>query len=91
MFDLNKYDNSNDQSYNNSNDNSNEFIAKRQRMIKWFGDARPLIIKECESLEEYLKRSPNGKAAGPFREKLEGWSKMLNGMDIITRKYSKGN
>lgn len=90
MFDPNKYDN-NDTSNGVSNDKANKFIARRANLIKNLENSKSLIIKECESLESYLHKTPEGNAANPFREKLGGWSKILNGIDIISRMYSNSH
>ena len=88
MFDPNKYDNNDSDKGVVVNDNANEFIAQRARLIKNLENSKSLIIKECESLERYLHRTPEGNAANPFREKLGGWSKILNGIDVISKMYS---
>jgi hypothetical protein len=82
MFDPNKYDNTNSQDKKSGN-----FMDKRTQIIKYLSDLSPVIIKECEMLESYIKNNPESKAVGPFSEKLDGWSRILNGLNILKDKY----
>ena len=82
MFDPNKYDNTNSQDKKSEN-----FMDKRTQIIKYLSDLSPIIIKECEMLESYIKNNPESKAVGPFNEKLDGWSRILNGLKILKDKY----
>lgn len=83
MFDPNKYDNT----ANQANSNADSFQARRTKVIEGLQKIAPLILKECEMLEEYVKNNPNSKAADPFKEKLDGWSRILNGINIVKEKY----
>ena len=86
MFNPNKYDKSSADT-GNQEVSGESFIAKRDKVIKWLNDARSLMIKECEFMENRIEANPEGKFAGPFKEKLEGWSKIINGIDIVNRMY----
>ena len=88
MFDPNKYDNASNYRDDNENKYVNDFIVKRNSVIKFLKDYKNIMIKECESMENYIDKNPNGKAVGPFTEKLEGWAKIINGINIISEKYS---
>lgn len=83
MFDPKKYDD------DNSKDNKPKklFSEKIEDIIKYLNGVRPLISKECQSMEDYINSHPNSKAEGPFNEKIKGWSKILIGLDIVKEKY----
>ena len=93
MFNPNKYDtnnigNSGADTNSEANNRTEEFIAKREKMLKWLGEARPLMVKECEIMEKYIENNPSSKAAGPFLKKIQGWSKIINGIDVVTQMYN---
>ncbi len=89
MFDPNKYDNT-DAPKNNKN-KVGDFIEKREKIIRFLNDIKPIILAECESLEKYVEKNPNSDAVKPFKKKLDGWSRILNGTDIVTEMYSSNN
>lgn len=84
MFDPSKYDTTDSQ---NENGGKLLFSEKIANVIKYLQSVRPLIIKECEIMESYIEKNPGSKAEVPFKEKLGGWSRILNGMDIVKEKY----
>ena len=87
MFDPNKYDRNGSETHVQEL-SGESFIAKRDKVLKYLKDARSLMIKECEFMENRIKSNPEGKFVGPFEEKLEGLSKVINGIDILDRMYT---
>ena len=83
MFDPNKYDKSN----SGSSSEKETFIDKRAKIITYLLDMRSLIIKECEFLEQGIAEDPNSPKASAFKEKLDGWSRLINGSDILNKMY----
>ena len=83
MFDPKKYDD------DDSKDNKPKklFSEKIEDIIKYLKSVKPLIDKECQSMEDYIKNHPGSKAEAPFTEKITGWSKILIGLDIVKEKY----
>lgn len=86
MFDPKKYDKTNVQ--NNTGTKINSFIEARNKIIEDLNLMKPAIIKECQDMENYIAKNPDSKAVSPFEEKLDGWSRILNGIEIVTRMYS---
>jgi hypothetical protein len=90
MFDPKKYvnDNVNDSvEENKENSGVESFIEKRIEIIDYLNSVKPFILKECESMESTLRKNPNHPAKPHFEEKSKGWSHILVGLDIVTRKY----
>ena len=83
MFDPNKYDDTDSQ----NNKPKKLFSEKVVDVIKYLQSVRPLIVKECEIMDSYVEKNPESKAVMPFNEKLAGWSRILNGLDIVKEKY----
>ena len=86
MFDPDKYDNTNSQN-NTGNEKPGSFIAKRYDIIDYLNRMKPIIESECTSLENQIKKNPTSKAVSPFNEKLDGWSRILNGLKIVNKMY----
>lgn len=84
-FDPNKYD----RTESKGNFVENGFYDKRTRMIESFSKIIPIIKKECKSLESFIEKNPGHKAVSPFEEKLDGWSRILNGISIIQKMYTE--
>ena len=91
MSDPKKYDKDNNIETGNETDFTQDLIAKRLKLIRQIADAVPLMMKECESLESYINKYPDSNASGPFKEKITGWSKVINGVGILERMYFNGN
>lgn len=90
MFDPKKYvnDNANDSVEENKETSSVEsFIEKRVEIIDYLNSVKPLILKECASMEKSIAKDPEGKFVEHFKEKATGWSHILIGLEIVTRKY----
>lgn len=85
MYNPNKYDNTN--SPKNNKSKAGDFIEKRNKIIKFLNDVKPIILAECESMDKYIENNPEGSAVEPFTKKLDGWSRILNGTDILTEMY----
>ena len=83
MFDPNKYDDTDSQ----NGKSKKLFSEKIVDIIKYLQSVRPLITKECEIMDSYIEKNPEAKAVLPFSEKLSGWSRILNGLDIVKDKY----
>ena len=84
MFDPNKYDDTDSQAGNGKKLFSEKIIEEIKNLQK----AMPLIMKECELLEDYVDKNPNVSTADHFREKLSGWSRIINGLAIVKNKYN---
>ena len=91
MFDPRKYDTDNSNKVSNETGSAQDIIAKRIKFIRQMVDNVPLMLKECESLENHINKFPDSNASGPFREKIVGWSKVINGVNILERMYLNGN
>lgn len=63
------------------------FSEKIADIIRYLNSVKPLINKECQIMEDYIKNHPNSKAEGPFKEKNRGWEKILIGLDIVKDMY----
>lgn len=87
MFDPNKYDNTNSTESNNSKNRLDEFIEKREKIIKYLKDIKPIILAECKSLDKQVEKNPESDGAKAFKKKLDGWSRILNGTDIVVKMY----
>lgn len=84
MYNPDKYDNTSKGMKTKKHD---DFKDKREELIRHILSFRNLIFKECESLDSYIEKHPDGKAVEPFTKKLDGWSRVLNGVDILKRMY----
>ena len=85
MFDPNKYDNTDSQKSESSS--SKTFPEKIIQIIEGLQKVRPLIFRECESMEAHIQKNPNTNAKEPFEKKLGGWSRILNGLAIVEDMY----
>lgn len=68
---------------NNHNSSVKNFIAERDRVIKFLLDNRWVMEKEYKSLQERM--TPSSEDA--FKKKCLGWSKVLNGAELLEKMY----
>ena len=69
--------------YSNSGKAEEDFIAARSRLINTLHDNIALMEREYASLHKYM----NDKTRPAFEEKCLGWSKVVNGAEILYKMY----
>ena len=87
MFDPKKYVDADAEKQEVKSNKLSTFIEKRNEIIDYLNNVKPLILKECASMEKTLENNPNHPAKPHFEEKIKGWSNILVGLEIVTHKY----